>query len=114
MAGAGDLAEVVVATKPFSSSVALWSAAPSDPGRATLGELALQAGERYALLDRYAGAEDTRETSARAYQLWYRIAVSGGRSGWVQAAVPSGFETGSDGRPSSVSFNFFPAVDAGP
>ncbi|MDQ2996428.1 MAG: peptidoglycan DD-metalloendopeptidase family protein [Chloroflexota bacterium] len=112
MAGSGGLGEVVVATKPISSSVTLWSAAPNDPARATLGELALQPGERYMLLDLYAGAEDTRETSARAYQLWYRIAVSDGRSGWVQAAVASNFETGSDGRPSSVSFNFFPAVDA--
>ncbi|MEP7189527.1 MAG: hypothetical protein ABI901_10090, partial [Roseiflexaceae bacterium] len=112
MAGSGGLGEVVVAAKPISSSVTLWSAAPNDPARATLGELALQPGERYTLLDLYAGAEDTRETSARAYQLWYRIALLDGRSGWVQAAVVSNFETGSDGRPSSVFFNFFPAIGA--
>jgi murein DD-endopeptidase MepM/ murein hydrolase activator NlpD len=111
MAGSGGLSEVIVATKPISSSVMLWSAAPNDPTRAPLGELALHGGERFALLDLYAGAEDTRETSARAYQLWYRIAVPGDRSGWVQAAVESDFETGSDGRPSSVSFNFFPAAE---
>ena len=114
MAGTGALGQAVVATKPISSSVMRWSAAPNDAARATLGALALHAGERFALVDLYAGAEDTRQTSARAYQLWYRIAVPDGRTGWVQAAVPSTFETGSDGRPSSVSFNFFPAVDAVP
>ena len=112
MAGTGGLSQTVVATKPISSSVTLWSAAPNDAARAAIGELALRAGERFALLELYAGAEDTRETSARAYQLWYHIAVPDGRSGWVQAAVPSTFDTGSDGRPSSVSFNFLPAVDA--
>jgi len=114
MTGEGAGGQAIVATKPISSSITLWSAAPNDAARATLGELALRAGERFALLDLYAGAEETRETSARAYQLWYRIAMPGGRSGWVQAAVPSNFETGSDGRPSSVYFNFFPAVDAVP
>jgi hypothetical protein len=114
MAGTGALGQAVVATKPISSSVMLWSAAPNDAARATLGALALHAGERFALVDLYAGAEDTRQTSARAYQLWYRIAVPDGRTGWVQAAVPSTFETGSDGRPSSVYFNFFPAVEGIP
>jgi hypothetical protein len=108
----GSFGEMIVATQPISPSVTLWSAAPNDAARATLGALPLHAGERFALVDLYAGAEDTRQTSARAYQLWYRIAVPDGRSGWVQAAVPSNFETGSDGRPSSVYFNFFPAVDA--
>jgi hypothetical protein len=37
-----------------------------------------------------------------------------GRAGWVQAAIPSTFETGSDGRPSSVYFDFYPAFDAAP
>jgi murein DD-endopeptidase MepM/ murein hydrolase activator NlpD len=114
MAGTGALGQAVVTTKPISSSVMLWSAAPNDGARSPLGALALHAGERFALVDLYAGAEDTRQTSARAYQLWYRIAVPDGRTGWVQAAVPSTFETGSDGRPSSVYFNFFPAIDAVP
>jgi murein DD-endopeptidase MepM/ murein hydrolase activator NlpD len=111
MAGSDGLGQVIVAAKPISSSVMLWSAAPEDAARAALGELALRAGERFALIDLYAAAEDTRETSARAYQLWYRIGLPDGRSGWVQAAVPSDFETGSDGRPSSVYFNFIPVVD---
>jgi hypothetical protein len=64
------------------------------------------------LLEVSAGLEDTRETSALAYQLWYRIGLPDGRDGWVQAAVPSTFDTGADGRPSSVHFNFFPSEGA--
>ena len=29
--------------------------------------------------------------------------------GWVQAAVPWDLETGTDGRPCSIRFNFLPA-----
>jgi hypothetical protein len=32
----------------------------------------------------------------------------------VEAAAPSSAETGSDGRPSSISFNFFPFTTAAP
>ena len=74
----------------------------------------LRPGERFALLDVRAGPEDSHATSALAYELWYRIRLPDGRSGWVQAAVPSSFETGADGRPSSVSFNFYPAISAAP
>src|SRR4051812_39691694 len=114
MAGTGGLGQVIVATKPISASVTLWSGPPNEAARATMGELELHSGERFALIDLYADAEDTRHTSAHAYQLWYRIVVPDGRSGWAQAAVASNFETGSDGRPSSVYFNFFPAVAAVP
>jgi murein DD-endopeptidase MepM/ murein hydrolase activator NlpD len=108
VAGTSAFGQAVVATRPVSPSLTLWSSPPDDPARTALGQLDLHAGERFALLDLYAGAEDTRETSANAYQLWYRIALPDGRSGWVQAAVPSTFETGGDGRPSSVYFNFIP------
>ena len=76
--------------------------------------LALRAGERFVLLDVRAGAEDSHETSALGYQIWYAIGLPGGRSGWVQAAIPSTFETGGDGRPSSVYLAFLPAVDTPP
>jgi murein DD-endopeptidase MepM/ murein hydrolase activator NlpD len=112
---AGDqLGEVVVATEPVSRSLTLWSSPPNHTTREALGELTLRPGERYSLLDIYAGPEDSRETSALAYELWYRIRLPDSRGGWVQAAVPSTFETGSDGRPSSIYFNFFPASDATP
>jgi murein DD-endopeptidase MepM/ murein hydrolase activator NlpD len=106
----GAPGEVVVATRPVSPSVALWSAPAGEAGAQPGGDLALLPGDRYPLLEVWAGAEDTRETSAHSYRLWYRIGLADGREGWVQAAVPSAFETGSDRRPSSILFNFVPLV----
>jgi hypothetical protein len=107
----GSVGEVVVATGPISPSVTLWSAPVGEAGATPGGDLVLQAGDRFALLDVWAGPEDTGETSAYSYRLWYRIRLADGRDGWVQAAVPSTFETGEDGRPSSVYFNFVPVVN---
>jgi murein DD-endopeptidase MepM/ murein hydrolase activator NlpD len=101
--------QVVVASTPASDTVTLWSAPPGDAAKAPLGELRLRPGERFTLLGVYAGPEDTRATSALAYQLWYHVQLPDGRGGWVQAAVASAFETGGDGRPSSVYFNLYPA-----
>ena len=105
------IGEVVVATQPVSDSLPLWSSLssagkPSQP----LDDLALKPGDRFALLEVRAGPEDSRTPTAQGYRLWYRIALPDEQSGWVQAAVPSTFEHGTDGRPSSVMFNFFPAV----
>lgn len=110
----GQLGEVIVATQPVSQSVPLWSASPDQATREAIGELELYPGERFRLLNLYAGPEDAGSTSALGYELWYHIGLPDGRTGWVQAAVPSTFETGGDGRPSSVYFNFFPAIDASP
>jgi hypothetical protein len=87
---------------------------PDVPGRQPVGELKPQPGERYPLLGVWAGPEAMEETSAQGYRLWYRIQTSDGQEGWVQAAVSSAFETGVDGRPSSIYFNFFPAIEAEP
>ena len=107
--------EVVVVTKPISPTVTLWSDPPGSGGAPqALGEMSLRPGERFALLDVQAGPEDSQATSAAAYQLWYRIGLADGRSGWVQAAVPSARETGADGRPDSVFFNMVPAIPAAP
>lgn len=101
--------QVVVASAPVSSSVALWSEPPNGAAQ-VIGELALEPGAPFALLGARPGPEDQRVVSAAGYLLWYRVRAPNGREGWVQAAVPSTFETGGDGRPSSVSFNFLPAV----
>jgi hypothetical protein len=100
-------AGVVVASETGEVG-ALWRAPADDAGQ--VGELPLVAGERYRLLVVEAGAEDTRETSAEGYRLWYRIAVPGTGAAWVQAAVPDVNDTGSDGRPSSVRLDFLPDV----
>lgn len=111
----GALGEVVVASRPASSSVTLWSAPPgSDEARQSLGDLELQPDEQFQLLGIQAGPEDSRGTSAEAYRLWYRIRLPDGRDGWVEAVAPSSAETGSDGRPSSIAFNFFPFTTAAP
>jgi murein DD-endopeptidase MepM/ murein hydrolase activator NlpD len=106
-----QLGEIVVASRPISQGVNLWSTPPDDNARKVLGNVEFHPGERFALLALYAGTEDTRQTSALGYQLWYHIKVQDALTGWVQATVPSTFETGSDGRPSSVYFNFLPAIE---
>ncbi len=112
MLAPGSAGAIVVATRPVSASITLWSAPPGEGAPQALGELKLRPGQRYPLLDVRAGPEQTRTTSALSYQLWYRIQTTDGASGWVQAAVPSAFETGGDGRPSSVEFNFYPDREA--
>jgi hypothetical protein len=105
---------VIAAARPASDTLMLWSLPPDVPGRQPVGELKPQPGERYPLLGVWAGPEAMEETSAQGYRLWYRIQTSDGQEGWVQAAVSSAFETGVDGRPSSIYFNFFPAIEAEP
>lgn len=84
-------------------------AAPDDA--APQGELQLAAGDRYGLVGIDAGAEDTTGTSAEAYRLWYRIVVPGwDEPAWVRALEPTMEATGSDGRPSSLRFDFVPFV----
>jgi murein DD-endopeptidase MepM/ murein hydrolase activator NlpD len=110
----GSLGQVVVASQPISPSIALWSGPPEDTARSVLDTLALRAGEHFPLLEVRADREDSHATSALGYQIWYAIGLTDGRTAWVQAAIPSTFEIGSDGRPSSVYFNFWPAVEPRP
>lgn len=103
-------AEVVVTT--MAPEVTSLRSAPGDEAESTvLAELALAAGKSYPLLDIAAGDEASTGTSAEAYRLWYQIAVEG-ETAWVQAAVPLAFDTGSDGRPSSVRLDFLPLIIA--
>lgn len=106
----GGRGEVIVVSEPVSDTVTLWAAFAAD-GRTegALGELRLEPGARYPLLNVRAGAEAPQATSAAAYQLWYHLELPDGRSGWVEAAVPTTLETGADGRPSSVQLNLLPS-----
>lgn len=108
----GAASAAVVATRPVSPSLALWSAPPDAPARQATGQLALTPGARLPLLGVWAGPAAPQATGAGAYQLWYQVQPPDQPPGWVQAAVPSPFETGADGRPSSVYFNLLPAVTA--
>jgi murein DD-endopeptidase MepM/ murein hydrolase activator NlpD len=103
-------ADVIVA-QGAGPMARLWSGAPDDDGAQAVDDLALEPGARYRLLEIAAGPEDSVETSAEAYRVWYRILITGREAGlWVQAALPSANDTGADGRPSSVQVDFLPYV----
>jgi murein DD-endopeptidase MepM/ murein hydrolase activator NlpD len=99
---------VVSETAPASTP--LWTAPSDEDDAEFIGDLSLNTGDRYRLLAVDAGEEAATGTSAEAYRLWYRIALPHGNEGWVQAAVPTDYDTGSDGRPSSVQFQFLPVA----
>jgi murein DD-endopeptidase MepM/ murein hydrolase activator NlpD len=102
--------EVIVA-HGAAEPIALWTAPPGVAGAEPFANLsAIAPGAAFPLLEIAAGPEDDTGTSADAYRLCYRIAARDDLDGWVQAALPSDNDTGSDGRPSSVLFNFLPAV----
>lgn len=109
-------AEVIVtASSPASVSVwetpgeSVWETPGENEGAEPIGDLALPPGARFPLLDVDVGAADATGTSAEAYSLWYCLALPNREPAWVQAAVPSTVETGTDGRPSSLSFPLVPA-----
>ncbi len=85
-------------------SVELWSSPPGLGDAAFVGALPVTPGDRFRLLAIEAGPEDSNQSSAEGYQVWYQILVAGGERAWVQAAVPSSMDTGSDGRPSGVVY----------
>lgn len=75
------------------------------------GTIDLVPGARFRLVGIEAGDEETTQTSAGAYRLWYRIIDPGTETPvWVRALEPSDDALGSDGRPSSLRFNLLPAI----
>ena len=102
----------VIVAEAAAASTTLWSVPADVAGAEPLGELTLTAGDRYPIIAVDTGEEDGTGTSAEAYRVWYRIVLPEDAEGWVQAAVPDAFDTGSDGRPSSVRFAFVPEVMA--
>lgn len=109
--GATAGVDVVVSTTA-QGDAPLWDDPGDDAGAAPIADVPLRAGDRYPLLAVEVGAEEGDGTSAEAYRVWYRIVLPEGAEGWVQAAVPSMNDAGSDGRASSVRFDFVPAVAA--
>jgi murein DD-endopeptidase MepM/ murein hydrolase activator NlpD len=104
-----DGSEAVVAMTA-SDDVDVWPAPQREDDAEPLRRLLLRPGDRYALLAIDAGPAASEGTSAEAYRLWYRIAFPDEESAWVQAAIPTAYDTGSDGRPSSVRYNFLPGL----
>jgi murein DD-endopeptidase MepM/ murein hydrolase activator NlpD len=104
-----DGSEAVVAMAA-TGEADVWPSPQRDDGADVLRRLLLSPGDRYPLLAIDAGPAALEETSAEAYHLWYQLAFSDGTAGWVQAVLPSANDIGSDGRPSSVSFQFLPTI----
>lgn len=100
--------EALVAASPPTSSVDVRASPSADARRRDT--LSLTPGTRYPLLSVHIGAENSAATSADGYDLWYELQLSEKTRGWIQAIVPSDFDRGSDGRPSSLRFNFVPVV----
>lgn len=99
--------EVMVA-EGASGTVPLWT---SPEATEQIGELPLEVGARYPVLAIDAGPEDSTETSAQGYRLWYQIEVRERPAVvWVQAIETSTEETGSDGRPAALRFRMLPYV----
>jgi len=107
----GD-AEIVV-SQAAGERASVWSAPKQRDGARRIGELATTPDDRHRLLEIDSGDPASKATSAEGYHLWYRIALPGGGDGWVQAALPSKRETGSDGRPATVRYRFLPYVVEG-
>jgi murein DD-endopeptidase MepM/ murein hydrolase activator NlpD len=101
--------EVIVADGA-SDATGVWSLPADRKSAQRISDLPTTAGDRYRLVSIAAGAVDSHATSAEGYRLWYQIALPDGSTPWVQAAIPSTNDTGSDGRPSSLRFDFLPLV----
>ena len=101
-------AGAIVASHPSAPTAAAWSEPPWKSAARQRGNLELNPGERYPLLQIAPGDEDSRGRSADAYRLWYRIELPDGEPAWVQAAKPAATAVGRDGGPSSIAFDFIP------
>lgn len=109
--GVPEGVEVMVA-EGAREAVPVWSVPSDQDGAAMVGELPLSAGGRFTLRGIDAGEMDTTGTSAEAYRLWYQLAVPHfAEPVWVSALYATDDAVGSDGRPSSVRFDFLPMVD---
>jgi murein DD-endopeptidase MepM/ murein hydrolase activator NlpD len=85
---------------------------PAPEGDSPNGTIDLDPGMRFRLTGIEAGDEETTETSAEAYRLWYEV-LDPERDApvWLRALEPSDDALGSDGRPSSLRFNLLPAIE---
>jgi murein DD-endopeptidase MepM/ murein hydrolase activator NlpD len=95
----------LVVNPAFEDGVISLFVRPDEASRIT-GEIDLNDDSQVALLDLRAADPNSTETSAEAYDAWFRVRVGDDRAGWVRAAIASDRETGSDGRPSAVDVPF--------
>ena len=102
-------AELVV-PQSVSGTFDLWSAPTDHADAVIIGSTPLRPGDRLRWISVATGPEASVQTSAEGYRLWVRIDPSLGKRGWMQAAIASTNDTGTDGRPSSIWFNLLPAL----
>jgi hypothetical protein len=94
-----------IATASLSAIVPLY-ASPGSENAEVRGEIVMQVGEPYTLLDVQAGDAAGTAFGAEQYDVWFEIESASGVSGWVSALRPTFEETGSDGSPSSLRWIF--------
>ena len=107
LAAAGEISrEVMVA----ASADGLRGPVRSAPDHAAAGvaNVALRAGDRFAVSGVETGDPASTDTSALGYRIWYQVELPDGRSGWLPAVLADDHDTGSDGRPSSLQLVLLP------
>lgn len=72
----------------------------------------LVAGERLEVVGVHVGDAATVDTSALAYDIWFRLRHANGDDGWLRAMVADHYNTGSDGLPASVRPVLLPITDS--
>ena len=100
--------DAIVNGEPGTSPV--WSNPPWRDGAEQIGQVDLEPGGRYPLLQIAAGPEASRSRDANGYQLWYRVDLPDGTRGWLPAAVPATDAVNADGSPAAVRFPLIPSV----
>ena len=91
--------------QPQATSVGVTFDLRDAPDGERTGSIEVEPGLLLTVDDLAIGDASTHETGAGSYLLWANIVTPEG-TGWLQVAVPSDAETGTDGRPSSVEFPF--------
>lgn len=99
----------MVAAQPTAPLVAYWSASHGDVGAWATGRLMLQLVDPYPVLQDHWPGGLARHRCRRLQPLVPDRPPSRERA-WVQAAIPSTYETTSDGAPAIVVFDFVPAA----
>lgn len=105
----GAVSSGIVPEHPFEPELPVWSSPGDRDGATQIGEIRLEPGAKWPVVNRSTGRANTHDTSALAYRLWVKIEIDDERAGWVAALSESDETVGVDGRPSAVRFNLLPA-----
>ena len=110
-----DHGEIVVVAAGDTPVIAeLWPEHGSTGGPSQASEATLQPSQHELATAMDVGDEAGSDTSAEAYHIWAALELQDGTTGWTPVCVPSDYETGTDGRPSSVTWNVVFGESASP